>query len=241
VSEAGDRLQKVLAHGGVASRRAAEELIVAGRVAVNGEVVTELGRRVVPSDRIEVDGKPVAGSQAPVYLVLNKPLGYVSTTKDPEGRPTITQLVRGRGRVYSVGRLDWETEGLLLMTNDGELTHRLTHPRYGVEKEYHALVGGYPSTQVLEQLAKGVQLEDGWTAPAKVARLRQDNQGIWLSVTLHEGRNRQVRRMLDAVKHPVRQLRRVRFGAVELGDLPPGKVRELSAEELAALRRATGL
>ena len=172
---------------------------------------------------------------------MNKPIGYVSTAHDPEGRPTIVSLVRREQRVYPVGRLDWDTEGLLLLTNDGELTHRLTHPRYGVEKEYHALVGGYPSPAVLEQLAKGVQLDDGWTAPAKVRRLRQSAEGIWLSITLHEGRNRQVRRMLDAVRHPVRQLRRVRFGAVELGDLPGGRTRELSAEEVDALRRATGL
>jgi 23S rRNA pseudouridine2605 synthase len=240
VSE-GDRLQKVLAHAGVASRRAAEEMIVAGRVAVNGEVVRELGRRVVPADRIEVDGKPIVGTPTHVYVAVNKPLGVVSTTRDPEGRPTITSLVRRPERLYPVGRLDWDTEGLLLLTNDGELTHRLTHPKYGVEKEYHALVAGYPSPVVLRQLAEGIQLDDGWTAPAKVRRLRQDSQGIWLSVTLHEGRNRQVRRMLDAVRHPVRQLRRVRFGAVELGELASGKVRELTADELNSLRRAVQL
>ena len=230
-----------MAHAGVASRRAAEEMIVAGRVAVNGEVVRELGRRVVSSDRIEVDGRPIVATARHVHLAVNKPLGVVSTTRDPEGRPTITSLVRRPERLYPVGRLDWDTEGLLLLTNHGELTHRLTHPKYGVEKEYHALVAGYPTPEVLRQLAEGVKLDDGWTAPAKVRRLRQDSQGIWLSVTLHEGRNRQVRRMLDAVGHPVRQLRRVRFGAVELGEVPSGQVRELTADELAALRRAVEL
>ena len=237
----GDRLQKVLAHAGVASRRAAEELIVAGRVAVNGEVVRELGRRVVPTDSIEVDGQPLAGDETRVYLAVNKPMGYVSTARDPEGRPTIVSLVRRKERVYPVGRLDWDTEGLLLLSNDGELTHRLTHPRYGVEKEYHALVGGYPNEAALRRLTGGVHLDDGWTAPAKVQRVRQDAQGIWLAVTLHEGRNRQVRRMLEAVGHPVRQLRRVRFGPVELGDLPSGSTRELEAAEVESLRRATGL
>jgi 23S rRNA pseudouridine2605 synthase len=240
VSE-GERLQKVLAHAGVASRRAAEELITNGRVAVNGEVVRELGRRVTPGDRIAVDGQPLAGAERLVYLAVNKPIGYVSTAQDPEGRPTIVSLVRRAERVYPVGRLDWDTEGLVLLSNDGALTHRLTHPRYGVEKEYHALVAGYPSHATLRRLIEGVELDDGVTAPAQVRRLRQDGQGIWLAITLHEGRNRQVRRMLEVVRHPVKRLRRVRVGPVELGDLPPGRSRDLSAPELAALRRAAGL
>jgi 23S rRNA pseudouridine2605 synthase len=240
VSE-GERLQKVLAHAGVASRRAAEELIADGRVAVNGEVVRELGRRVTPGDRIAVDGQPLAGAERRLYLAVNKPIGYVSTAQDPEGRPTIVSLVRREERVYPVGRLDWDTEGLLLLSNDGALTHRLTHPRYGVEKEYHALVAGYPSIATLRHLAEGIRLDDGVTAPAQVRRLRQDGQGMWLAITLHEGRNRQVRRMLEAVRHPVKHLRRVRVGPVELGDLPTGHSRDLNAAELAALRRAGGL
>jgi pseudouridine synthase len=237
----GDRLQKVLAHAGVASRRAAEELILAGRVSVNGEVVAELGRRVRPADRIEVDGKPLAPSERLVYVALNKPVGYVSTARDPEGRPTVLDLVGRSERLYPVGRLDWDSEGLLLLSNDGALTHRLTHPRYGVEKEYHALVAGYPSGPTLQTLADGVRLEDGLTAPAGVRRLRQDKHGVWLAIRLHEGRNRQVRRMLEAVGHPAKRLIRVRVGPVELGGLPPGRRRDLLPAEVAALRRAAAL
>lgn len=238
---AGDRLQKVLAHAGVASRRAAEAMIVAGRVAVNGEVVHELSRRVVESDRIELDGRVVARGERHAYVALHKPHGYVSTVSDPQGRPTVVSLVGREERLYPVGRLDWDSEGLLLLSNDGPLTHRLTHPRYAIQKEYRALVGGYPSEATLRRLAEGVELEDGWTAPAEVRRLRQDGDGIWLSVTLQEGRNRQVRRMLEAVKHPVKRLVRVRFGPVALGDLAPARSRDLGAAEVAALRAATGL
>lgn len=234
--ERGERLQKVLAHAGVASRRAAEELILAGRVAVNGEVVRELGRRVLPGDRIAVDGRPLAGAERLVHLALYKPVGYVSTARDPEGRPTVLQLVPGVERIYPVGRLDWDSEGLLLMTNDGEMANRLMHPRFGVEKEYHALVAGYPSSAVLQQLADGVQLDDGMTAPAVVRRLRQTRDGIWISVTIQEGRNRQVRRMFDAVKHPVKQLVRVRFGPVTLERLTPGQSRPLRSDELRLLK-----
>jgi 23S rRNA pseudouridine2605 synthase len=237
----GERLQKVLAHAGVASRRAAEELIVAGRVSVNGQVVVELGRRVTDADRIEVDGKPLAPSERLVYLALNKPVGYVSTARDPEGRPTVLDLVRSDERLYPVGRLDWDSEGLLLLTNDGALTHRLTHPRYGVEKEYHVLVAGYPSGGTLERLAEGVRLEDGPTAPALVRRLRQDKLGVWLTITIHEGRNRQVRRMFEAVGHPAKRLIRARVGPVELGGLPTGRSRELLPAEVAALRRSVGV
>jgi pseudouridine synthase len=233
----GDRLQKVLAHAGVASRRAAEQLIQAGRVSVNGEVVVELGRRVTTADRVEVDGQPIKPSERLVYLALNKPLGHVSTARDPEGRPTVLDLVRRPERLYPVGRLDWDSEGLLLLSNDGALTHRLTHPRYGVEKEYHALVDGYPSGAALQALAEGVRLEDGLSAPADVRRLRQDKLGVWLAITIHEGRNRQVRRMLEAVGHPAKRLIRVRVGPIELGGLPSGRSRDLLPGEVAALRR----
>jgi 23S rRNA pseudouridine2605 synthase len=239
--ERGERLQKALAHAGVASRRAAEELIAAGRVTVNGEVVREMGRRVLPTDQIAVDGAPVEGPERRVYLALNKPVNYVSTVHDPEGRPTVRSLVDVPERVYPVGRLDWDTEGLLLLTNDGELAHRLTHPRYAVEKEYHALVAGYPNQVVLGQLSRGVELEDGVTAPAQVRRLRQDGDGMWLAITIHEGRNRQVRRMLDAVRYPARRLVRVRIGPIELGRLPVGQWRELTPREVQALQRLTGL
>ena len=233
---AGERLQKVLAHAGVASRRAAEDLIRAGRVKVNGAVVADMGRRVTPEDRVEVDGELVGGSERLVYIALYKPTGYVSTAKDPEGRPTVLDLVRRPERLYPVGRLDWDSEGLLLLTNDGTLAHWLTHPRYGVEKEYHALVAGYPSAEALGQLSAGIELEDGVTAPAVVRRVRQDGEGVWISVTIHEGRNRQVRRMLEAVGHPVRRLVRVRVGPIELTGMKPGDWRTLLPGEVGSLR-----
>lgn len=238
---AGERLQKVLAHAGVASRRAAEELIAAGRVSVNGAVVREMGLRVMPRDHVAVDGRPIGRAEKLVHVALNKPTGYVSTARDPEGRPTVMDLVKVPARVYPVGRLDWDTEGLLLLTNDGELAHRLTHPRYGVEKEYHALVEGYPPQSVTRALREGVELEDGWTAPAKVGRLREEDGGLWLAVTIHEGRNRQVRRMLEAVGFPARRLVRVRVGPIHLGQLPFGESRRLERREIDALREMTGL
>jgi len=236
-----ERLQKVLARAGVASRRAAEELIAAGRVRVNGDLVTEMGRRVLPTDRVEVGGRPVAGPAPPAYLALNKPTGYVTTAHDPEDRPTVFDLVRSPARVYPVGRLDWDSEGLLLLTNDGELTHRLTHPRYGVEKEYHALVDGHPNQVTIDRLAAGVPLSDGPTAPALARRLRPTSAGDWVAITIHEGRNRQVRRMLEAVGHPVRRLVRVRVGPIELGALGRGETRELGRDEVVALRRIVGM
>jgi 23S rRNA pseudouridine2605 synthase len=236
----GERLQKVLAHAGVASRRAAEAMIAEGRVAVNGEVVRGIGRRVVASDQISVDGRPITGREMRVYLALNKPINYVSTARDPEGRPTVLDLVPRRERIYPIGRLDWDTEGLLLLTNDGTLANRLMHPRFGVEKEYHALVQGYPDPRALDRLAAGVELEDGRSEPAGVRRLRQDRAGLWLSITIHEGRNRQVRRMLEAIGHPAKRLVRVRLGPIEIGDLPAGRFRYLGSDEVAALQRMTG-
>jgi 23S rRNA pseudouridine2605 synthase len=196
---------------------------------------------VTPRDLIAVDGRPVGRAEPLVHLALNKPTGYVSTAHDPEGRPTVLDLVSVPARVYPVGRLDWDTEGLLLLTNDGELAHRLTHPRYAVEKEYHALVEGYPPQSVTRALREGVELDDGWTAPAKVGRLREEDGGLWLAITIHEGRNRQVRRMLEAVRFPARRLLRVRVGPIALGGLPFGEARRLDVREVAALRQVTGL
>ena len=235
----GDRLQKVLAHAGVASRRTAEDLIAAGRVTVNGEIVTEMGRRVLPTDGVSVDGVAVLGAERLIYLMLNKPTGFITTTNDPEGRPTVLALVRSDQRIYPIGRLDWDTEGLLLLTNDGELANRLTHPRFGVEKEYHALVSGYPNQIALRRLTEGMVLEDGKTEPAVVKRLRQDKDGIWIGITIHEGRNRQVRRMLDEVGHSAKSLIRVRVGSLLLDDLPSGAYRPLTTAEVASLRAAT--
>ena len=231
----GERLQKVLARVGVGSRRASEELIDAGRVSVNGEVAL-LGRRVDPdSDRIEVDGVPVSVRPGLVYYLLNKPEGVVTTASDPEGRPTVVGLVPAEPRVHPVGRLDAATEGLLLLTNDGDLTYRLTHPSFGVEKEYLAVVEGSPRPATVRALREGVDLDDGITAPARVALVAPDT----LRIVIHEGRNRQVRRMCQSVGHPVRRLVRTRIGPVRDQRLAPGEWRPLTTEELGGLQKAT--
>jgi len=234
VSPPGERLQKILARAGLGSRRACEELIADGRVRVNGEVAT-LGTRADPeADTIEVDGAVVGTRQGLVHYLLNKPAGVFTTAKDPQGRPTVVDLVPPEPRVYPVGRLDADTEGLLLLTNDGDLAHRLTHPSFGVDKEYLAEVEGTPSRGALRRLREGVELEDGPTAPAR-ASLVDDHT---LRITIHEGRNRQVRRMCDAVGHPVRRLVRVRFGPVSDRRLAPGAWRALSQAEVRDLERA---
>ncbi len=230
----GVRLQKVLARAGLGSRRACEELIAAGRVTVNGQPA-DLGRRVDPEhDRVEVDGTPVAIAEGLVYYLLNKPAGVVTTASDPQHRPTVVDLVPREPRVFSVGRLDAATEGLLLMTNDGGLANRLSHPSHGVEKEYVAVVHGRPSPGVVRRLREGVELEDGITAPARVS-LKPPNT---LRITIHEGRNRQVRRMCDAVGHPVVRLVRTRIGPLADRSLRPGHWRALSLAEIRALERA---
>lgn len=243
----GERLQKYLAHAGVASRRHAEELILAGDVTVNGGVVRELGTRVDPErDEVRVRGQVVRPPERPLYILLNKPLDTVSTAHDPEGRRTVLDLLpeqwRAR-RVYPVGRLDWDSEGLLLLTDDGDLALRMTHPRYALAKEYHALVAGQPAQRALYQLARGIALEGEArpTAPARVRRLAGEGDTTWLSIELHEGRNRQVRRMCEAIGHPVLRLRRMRVGPLTLGPLPLGASRPLTADEVAALKRAVGM
>jgi 23S rRNA pseudouridine2605 synthase len=220
----------------VGSRRVCEELIAEGRVAVNGRVA-QLGVRVdVDHDLVEVDGAPVGIRPDLVYLLLNKPVGVVTTAEDPQGRPTVVELVPAEPRVFPVGRLDRDTEGLLLLTNDGELAHRLTHPSFGVEKEYLAQVEGRPSRAAVRRLREGVDLEDGPTAPARVSTTDPDV----LRIVVHEGRNRQVRRMCDAVGHPVRRLVRVRIGPLADRALPPGQWRALTLEEVRALSEAVG-
>lgn len=231
----GDRLQKVLARTGIGSRRVCEEMISEGRVRVNGEVAI-LGRRVLPdSDHIEVDGVPISIKPGLVYYLLNKPQGVVTTASDPQGRRTVVELVPADPRVFPVGRLDSDTEGLLLMTNDGELAHRLTHPSFGVEKEYLAEVQGTPSAGDLRRLREGVNLEDGRTSPARVSTLGPN----LLKITIHEGRNRQVRRMCETVGHPVVRLVRTRIGPVAERSLKPGQWRELTSKEVRALERAS--
>ncbi|HEX7095875.1 MAG TPA: pseudouridine synthase, partial [Acidimicrobiales bacterium] len=232
---AGQRLQKVLAQGGLGSRRACEELIAEGRVRVNGEVA-QLGRRVDPErDRIEVDGVPIGLRPGLVHYLLNKPRGVVTTASDPQGRPTVIELVPREPRVFPVGRLDADTEGLLLLTNDGELAHRLTHPSFGVEKEYVAQVRGKPSRGALRRLREGVELDDGITAPAKVSLI----EPTVMRIVIHEGRNRQVRRMCEAVGHPVVRLVRTRIGPLRDPKLQPGAWRPLDVTEVRALERAT--
>ena len=230
----GERLQKVLARVGVGSRRTCEDLIAAGRITVDGQVAV-LGRRVDPETAlIEVDGAPIGVRPGLVHYLLNKPAGVVTTADDPQGRPTVVGLVPAEPRVFPVGRLDADTEGLLLLTNDGELTHRLTHPSYGVEKEYVAEVRGAPTRAVLRQLREGVELEDGPTAPARAALL--DPSVVRL--TIHEGRNRQVRRMCEAVGHPVLRLVRTRIGPIADRSLAPGSWRSLTTDEVRALAAA---
>jgi len=232
----GERLQKVLARCGVGSRRVCEELIEAGRVRVNGAVAL-LGQRIdAERDRVEVDGHALGTASGSVYYLLNKPGGVVTTAADPQGRPTAVALVPRLPRVFPVGRLDADTEGLLLLTNDGGLAHRLTHPSFGVEKEYLAEVQGVPSPHALRRLRQGVELEDGRTAPARVGRV--GDRG--LRITIHEGRNRQVRRMCEAVGHPVLRLVRTRIGPLADRDLTPGQWRPLAVSEVRALERATG-
>lgn len=237
----GERLQKVLAHAGLGSRRAVEELIAAGRVKVNGRRV-RLGARVDPSkDEVEVDGSKVPLEQDLVHYVLNKPAGVVSTASDPEGRPTVVELLDVPPRVWPVGRLDTDSEGLLIVTNDGDLTHRLTHPRYEVEKTYLAEVKGTVGRGAIKHLIAGVELEDGMTKRAKVSLVEATRGGTLLEITISEGRNRQVRRMCEAVGHPVKRLVRTRLGPLHLGRLKPGTFRRLSLEEVRALYRACGL
>jgi 23S rRNA pseudouridine2605 synthase len=228
------RLNAFLARAGVASRRRADELIRDGRVRVNGER-GELNTVVGARDVVEVDGNRVE-RQPLVYVLLNKPTGVVTTTSDPQGRPTVVDLVDHEVRVVPVGRLDADTSGALLLTNDGQLAHRLAHPRYGVPKVYDADVEGSPSPAELEALRKGVELEDGKSAPAGVRIIRRGSRVSRLEITLHEGRNRQVRRMCEAVGHPVQSLHRRRYAGLRLVDLGPGQWRELTADEVAALR-----
>ena len=226
------RLNRYLASAGLGSRRAVDELIRAGRVTVNGEV-RELGAAVGDGDLVAVDGSPVAPQEL-AYLILHKPSGVVTTASDPQRRRTVLDLVESPQRVYPVGRLDRDTTGLLLLTNDGELANRLAHPRHGVDKTYVAEVEGDPPPEAIRRLAEGVELDDGPTAPARARRLGAGR----LELVIHEGRNRQVRRMCEAVGHPVRRLHRTAYGPLELGTLAPGLWRPLTGEEVAALRLA---
>ena len=235
-SATGERLQKVLARIGIGSRRVCEDLIAAGRITVNG-LVADLGRRVDPEvDEVALDGTPIGVKPGLVHYLLNKPAGVITTADDPQGRPTVLSLVPDEPRVFPVGRLDMDTEGLLLLTNDGALTHRLTHPSFGVEKEYLAHLEGSPTRAELRQLREGIELDDGPTAPADASLVAP----TILKLTIHEGRNRQVRRMCDAIGHPVLRLVRSRIGPIADRRLKPGQWRSLTSDELRALERAAG-
>jgi 23S rRNA pseudouridine2605 synthase len=234
------RLAKYLAHAGVASRRSAETMILSGRVTVAGETVTDPARDVDENSRVALDGKLLAGAQARVLYALHKPVGVVSTARDTHGRRTVVELVPANGlRLYPVGRLDIDSSGLILLTNDGELANRLTHPRYEVPKTYRAkLRGAAIAEEALEALRTGVELEDGRTAPALVRRVGGRGSNL-IELTIHEGRNRQIRRMCEAVGHPVLELQRTSFGALKLGSLEPGAHRRLPAAEVERLRALT--
>jgi 23S rRNA pseudouridine2605 synthase len=241
-----ERLHKVLAHAGVASRRAAERMIRDRRIRVNGALVVELGTQVDPSrDRIEVDGRPLArGETTHYYVALNKPLGVVSTAHDPEGRPTVVDLVHAQRRLYPVGRLDIDSEGLVMLTDDGELTFRLTHARFGIEKEYHAVVScsGDVDEHLVQHLRAGVVLDDGPARAVRASVLRSSPYGDgMLRIVLVEGRQRQVRRMLATLGCNVEWLQRVRIGPLLLGDLETGQHRSLRQREIEAMRAAVGL
>jgi 23S rRNA pseudouridine2605 synthase len=238
-----ERLQKIIAAAGIASRRKAEELISSGRVQVNGQVVTELGSKADPAtDHVRVNGKLLHGAQRHVYLLLNKPKGYVTTMSDPEKRPTVMDLIRGvRGRVFPVGRLDYASEGLLLLTNDGELAHRLMKASSHVPKTYVVKVAGMPTEEALSELRAGVSIatDDGKrvkTGPAQV-RVVREAANPWYEITLIEGRNRQIRRMFEAVGHHVEKIKRVRYGPLAL-DVPPGEFRPLTLKEVDRLKSA---
>lgn len=236
-----ERLQKVLAQAGIASRRKCEEYITSGRVEVNDQKVTELGVKVDPlKDIIKVDGRPIR-RQKHLYLMLHKPKGVITSVQDPQGRKVVTEFLPGiKERVYPVGRLDYDTEGLLLLTNDGEFANLMTHPKYHIPRTYHATLKGMIHGSVLDKLKNGVELEDGMTAPAEADYfdINPEKNETIVTITIYEGRNRQVRRMFEAVKHPVSRLKRVDFGPVGLFGLPRGKYRHLTPVEVNSLKKA---
>ena len=230
------RLQKFLAISGVASRRKAEEIIKSGRVRVDGKVVTEMGVRINPDTQVvHCDNRLIeaAGKEANVYILLNKPGGYVTTVSDPQGRPIVTSLLKDiTARVYPVGRLDLDTEGALLMTNDGELAHKILHPKFETNKTYEVLVKGVPSRHKIDSLKKGIMLEGKKTWPARIMFVQQKEQATLFKITIHEGRKRQIRKMFQAIAHPVLHLKRTAYGQLTLGSLKSGSYRFLSTNEL---------
>jgi len=234
-----ERIQKILAKAGVASRREAERMVIEGRVTVNGEVVDTLGFKAdALVDHIKVDGRRLGRDEPKVTLLLNKPRGYLSTVKDTLGRPTVMDLLKKvRWRIYPVGRLDFDAEGLLILSNDGDLTHHLSHPRFSIPRTYLVKVGGVPDEKKLTRLKRGVTLEDGKARVVSLAILRQREKNSWIRVVVTEGRNRLVKRMFSAIGHTVLKLKRIEFGPIGLGDLPTGQFRYLTREELEDLKK----
>lgn len=237
------RLQKYLAMCGIASRRKAEEYIAAGRVTIDGRVTTAMGIKVNPDlQQVLFDGKPVKFSEQKVYYLLNKPKGYVTTVADPQGRPIVTDLIKKcKQRIFPVGRLDLDTEGALLLTNDGDLAQKMQHPRFGVKKSYEALVAGRPQQKKLELLKKGILIEEKKTSPADVAVLKKYTKSSLIRIIIHEGRKRQVRKMFAAIDHPIISLKRTAYGKLSLDDLAPGAYRRLNKEDLKNIFKKNSL
>lgn len=233
-----ERIQKILAKAGIASRREAEKLILEGRVTLNGRVV-QLGAKADPEkDHIKVDGKRIPRPEPKITLVLNKPRGYLSTVKDPKGRPTVMDLLgKIKWRLYPLGRLDFDAEGLLLLTNDGEIAYHLTHPKFSISRTYWVKVQGVPGEKKLELLKKGIRLEDGMAKAHSIQILREREKNSWIQVTVTEGRTHLVKRLFAAIGHPVLKLKRIEFGPIRLGNLPTGHFRFLTPEEQEQLRR----
>lgn len=231
-----ERLQKIIANAGIASRRAAEEMIRQGRVSVNGIVVRELGTKAGPEDEIRIDGKLISTEVDKVYLMLYKPQGYVTTLKDPEGRPIVTDLIGDiRERVFPVGRLDYDSEGLLLLTNDGDFAQKLQHPRFRISKTYMVKIKGNPTKKEINEMKKGVKLQDGLFVPEELSVEKVNDKSCWLKLTIHEGRNRVLRRFFEATHHPVARLVRVAVGDLTLGKLKQGEYRHLKPNEIIRL------
>lgn len=232
------RLQRVLSEAGISSRRGGEDLIRAGRVSVNGEIIRELGFKADPNrDHIRVDGRPIPRTTSKVYYLLYKPRGVITSLKDPQGRPTVRDLIpRIKAKVFSVGRLDYDAEGLLLLTNDGEVAMRLAHPRYGVSRTYLVKIRGALTAEEMGRLEKGIMLDDGMSPPLKVAPGKRLAENSWLRVTLREGRNRVIKRTFEAIRHPVLRLKRIGFASLTLRGLHPGDYRSLTSKEIERLR-----
>lgn len=233
------RINKFLAAAGVASRRKAEELVSAGRVFINGKEVTNLASDVAESDHVRLDNQEVRLKEEKIYIVLNKPRGVVSTVKDTHGRKTVLDLVKSNQRLYPVGRLDEDSTGMILLTNDGELAYRLTHPKFEIEKTYRLLIKGRVNDDSIEKLRRGVRLEDGFTAPAGVKKIWETNDETVLEMKIHEGKNRQIRRMCEALKINLKELERIAIGGLSLGEMEYGKYRKLREKEIEMLKQTT--